>query len=244
VRKKLVTASTLLWMAALFPFFLPFALVFPTQAWRLRVAMAYAKMWTWGFFRLSGIRLRVSGREHMTTRPAVYLFNHTNELDFFANASIAPYFTLVYGKRELAKVPFLGWMWLLGGHPMIKREDRSQWQEVLDWTTRMVATGRYATMIAPEGTRTRDGTLRPFKKGPFHIAMAANAPVVPIVIHDAAARLNKAGLHPGELRLTVLPPVPTAEWTEDDLEAHIAEVRALYLDALGQSEAEATPQPS
>lgn len=241
MRTKLVAAATLVWMVVLFPLFLPFALVWPTRYWRLRVAMAYAKTWSRGFFVFSGIHLHVDGREHLKTCPGVYLFNHTNELDFFANAVVAPYATLVFGKRELARIPCLGWMWLLGGHPMIKRDQRDQWQQVLDHVTAQVASGRYATMIAPEGTRTRDGKLRPFKKGPFHMALAAGAPIVPVVIHDARALLNKGGLRRGTLRLTILPPIPTAGWREEDLDRHVEEVRDIYLQALGQPKEQPAP---
>ena len=244
MRTKLITAATVVWMVVLFPLLAPFALVWPTQYWRLRVAMTYAKLWSRGFFLFSGIRLQVEGREHLGTCPAVYLFNHTNELDFFANACVAPYATLVFGKRELAKIPCLGWMWWLGGHPMIKRDDRTQWQRVLDQVTAMVKGGRYATMIAPEGTRTRDGKLRAFKKGPFHMARAAEAPVVPVVIHDARALLNRGGLHRGTLKLTILPPIQTKAWTDDDFDAQIDAVRAIYLEALGQTDDEPTPEPA
>ena len=65
---------------------------------------------------------------------------------------------------------------------MIVRHDRVQWTRVLEEVERKLATGRYSTIIAPEGTRSRDGKLLPFKKGAFHIAMGSKAAVVPISI--------------------------------------------------------------
>lgn len=89
-------------------------------------------------------------------------------------------------------------------------------------------------LIAPEGTRLDTTEVGPFKKGPFRIAMAAGIPIVPIVIRNAeviAAR-DSSTFNAGKVDVAVYPPIPTDDWTHDNLADRIAEVRRLYLDTL------------
>ena len=91
-------------------------------------------------------------------------------------------------------------------------------------------------VIAPEGTRSRDGTLGPFKLGAFHMARQAGVRIVPIVIHNAQDALPYKGVvvHPAEVKVTVLPPQPTDKWKLADVEPQALRIRDMYLDALGQ----------
>ena len=88
--------------------------------------------------------------------------------------------------------------------------------------------------IAPEGTRSPTPRLLPFKKGPFHIAMQAEVPLVPIVMRNCGEIMASHSfvVHPGVLDVAVLPPVETKGWTKANLDQHIAEVRQMYLDTL------------
>ena len=91
-------------------------------------------------------------------------------------------------------------------------------------------------LIAPEGTRSPNGRLRPFKKGAFHVAMAAGVPLVPILFHDSGKRLRPGSgiARPGIVHVTVLPPIPTKRWKAADLDRHIDEVHRLFAKTLGQ----------
>jgi putative phosphoserine phosphatase/1-acylglycerol-3-phosphate O-acyltransferase len=93
-------------------------------------------------------------------------------------------------------------------------------------------------VIFPEGTRSYDYKLGRFKKGAFHIAMQAGVPIVPIVIrnaHDVMPR-GASFVKPAVVDVVVKSPVPTANWQKDKIDEHIAEIRKLYLDELGQAE--------
>lgn len=89
-------------------------------------------------------------------------------------------------------------------------------------------------MQMPEGTRLDTKEVGPFKKGPFRIAMAAGIPLVSIVIRNAEmiGGRNATTMNPGSVDVAVLPPISTADWKLDDLEANIAMVRQQYLDTL------------
>lgn len=208
-------------------------LLWPTRTWRARVATAYARLFSRQVLALAGVRWTVSGAEHLRTAPAVFLFNHVNNVDFFLNAAIAPPHAVVFGKRELAWVPLVGWVWWLSGHPLIRRQDRAHWQRVMDRVEQRLREDRAGAWLAPEGTRSRDGRLLPFKKGPFQLALKTGAPVVPVVIHGARALAGPGGVQPGRVRLEVLPPIPTVGWRAETLDAHVEAVRGVYLNALG-----------
>jgi putative phosphoserine phosphatase/1-acylglycerol-3-phosphate O-acyltransferase len=98
--------------------------------------------------------------------------------------------------------------------------------------------------ISPEGTRSITPKLAAFKKGPFHLAMQAGVPIVPIVIHNAGdvAPKGEFVFRPATVEVDVLAPIDTSSWRSESIEAHVAEVRNLFLETLGQSE-ETSPAP-
>ena len=97
-----------------------------------------------------------------------------------------------------------------------------------------------SVVIAPEGTRSRDGVLKRFKRGAFHIAQQAGVPIVPIVIHNAQDALPYKGLfvRPAEVKVTVLEPIATDDWEAEDVPAIAKEMRARYLEVLEQVDGE------
>lgn len=240
MRKAWQASLFFLWCCLLFLVFFPPLVAFPAADWRLRMAVSFARWWSRGCLWIAGIRLVVHGLERVKV-PAVFTFNHASNLDFFVNAVIAPHGSLVFGKRELARVPLLGWMWLLSGHPLIRRDDRGDWQAKLDLVAGRLRTGRYATIVAPEGKRNHGGPLLPFKKGPFHLAMQGQVPIVPWVLRGAGPLLTRRGMLPGTITVDVLPPISTDDWREETLEEHMAQVRRVYLEALGEQDAAGPP---
>jgi 1-acyl-sn-glycerol-3-phosphate acyltransferase len=92
--------------------------------------------------------------------------------------------------------------------------------------------------IMPEGTRSKDGRLLPFKKGFVHFAIAAGLPVVPVVFHGAHKNwpLGPLNFTPMELRIDVLPPIDTSRWKEETAADHAAQVRDVVVAALGEDQ--------
>jgi putative phosphoserine phosphatase/1-acylglycerol-3-phosphate O-acyltransferase len=237
VRPRLVTAFAFACCAALFVVLAPLAALWPTLAWRNRLSLLAGRVCARACLWLAGIRVVFrSGVEHLARRPAVFIFNHTNSLDFFVNGLVARPGWLVFGKRELAWLPFLGWGWFLGGHPLIRRDDRLHWEAILARTAERLRRG-WCTIIAPEGTRSGDGRLAEFKKGAFHLALRARVPIIPILIRGGAPLFDRRGPLPGTITVDVLAPVETTAWTEEDLDDRVAEVRGRYLAALGEAPA-------
>ena len=92
--------------------------------------------------------------------------------------------------------------------------------------------------LSPEGTRSLTPKLAPFKKGAFHLAMQAGVPIVPIVIQNSTDVMPKGDLiyHPATVDVEVLPPIDTNDWSAKTIGKHVADVRNLYLQALGQDD--------
>jgi putative phosphoserine phosphatase / 1-acylglycerol-3-phosphate O-acyltransferase len=194
----------------------------------------FTASWTRLLMASIGINLNVVGEENLTAkRPAVFLFNHRNQVDpFIAGRLISDNFTSV-GKKELEKDPLMGTIGRVLDAAFIDRDDPKAAVESLHKIEELARKG-ISVLIAPEGTRLDTTEVGEFKKGPFRIAMAAGVPLVPIVIRNAEviAERNSSTFNPGSVDVAVFPPISTDDWTTENLAERIAEVRQLYLDTL------------
>jgi putative phosphoserine phosphatase/1-acylglycerol-3-phosphate O-acyltransferase len=129
--------------------------------------------------------------------------------------------------------PLFGPFMALAGTDFIDRSDRMKAIEALRPAVEALRSG-LSIAIAPEGTRMPTPRLGRFKKGAFHIAMAAGVPLVPIVIRNALDALPKHGVivRPTTIEVVVHPPIATTGWTYPDLAAHVAAVERLYAETL------------
>jgi putative phosphoserine phosphatase/1-acylglycerol-3-phosphate O-acyltransferase len=183
---------------------------------------------------IAGVQLNVIGEENLTAqRPAVFIFNHRNQVDPVITAALVRDNWVGVGKKELQKDPVMGTLGRLLDGVFIDRDDQAAAVEMLHEVEDRARKG-LSIMIAPEGTRVDTTEVGPFKKGPFRIAMAAGIPIVPIVIRNAelVAARNSTVINPGTVDVAVFPPISVQDWTLDTLPERIAEVRQLYLDTL------------
>ena len=182
---------------------------------------------------LAGVRLDVRGGEHLGTRPAVFLFNHQSQLDVLILAKLLHGGFTGVAKKELANSPGFGLMFRLADVAFVDRHDHDQAVRALGPAVQKLRDG-ISLVIAPEGTRSPTPALGPFRKGAFHVAMQAGVPIVPIVIRNSGELMWRSArtIHSGTVQVVVLPPISTAGWTAEDLDAHVEEVRGQYLATL------------
>jgi len=186
---------------------------------------------------LIGLNLKISGEEHLwSRRPAVFVFNHQSNVDLVIMARLMRRDISGVGKRELRDMPVIGRVLEASGVVLI---DRSNTAAAIASMAPLVDAMRVegkSVCLSPEGTRAISPKLAEFKKGAFHLAMEAGVPMVPIVIHNSGDVQPKGDMlyHPGTVKVDVLPPVDTSEWTVETIDEHVAEVRGMYLRALGQ----------
>lgn len=200
---------------------------------------------TWGEFgsALAGIRIKIRGESHLwEQRPAVFLFNHQSAIDVLIIAKLLRRDFTAIAKQEIATNPLVGPVFRVADTVFVDRRHHEKALEALKPVVRTLKQG-LSVAIAPEGTRSHCDRLGPFKKGPFHIAMQAGVPIVPIVIHNATDVLPKGGffVHPTTVHVDVLPPVSTEAWTPETVERHVDDVRRKYLETLGQADDQPAP---
>ena len=201
---------------------------------------------TWGEFgsALAGIRIDLRGEQHLwAQRPAVFLFNHQSAIDVLIIAKLLRRDFTAIAKQEIAANPLVGPVFRVADTVFIDRRNNERAIEALQPVVKTLQDG-LSVAIAPEGTRSAGDRLGVFKKGPFHIAMQAGVPVVPIVIHNATDVLPKGGffVHPTTVHVDVLEPIDTASWSAETIDKHVADVRARFVETLDQPVAKREPK--
>jgi 1-acyl-sn-glycerol-3-phosphate acyltransferase len=144
---------------------------------------------------LAGIRVEIVGRELIPARTAcIFMSNHVSNLDPPALIPCIPGRTAVYIKRSLTKIPILGYAFRLGEFIPVDRDGRVESaQESVAAARRVMEKGLHITTFV-EGTRSRDGRLLPFKKGPFYLAKETGAPCIPVSIYGTETMMAKGSL--------------------------------------------------
>jgi 1-acyl-sn-glycerol-3-phosphate acyltransferase len=161
-------------------------------------------------FAIAGIRVEVAGREHIPTGQAcIFMSNHLSNLDPPTLLPRIPGRTSAFLKRSLMRIPVLGYGFRLGEFVPVDRDGRAESaQESAAIARRVLARGIHITIFV-EGTRSRDGRLLPFKKGPFFLAMESGAPCIPVSIHGTERMMPKGGIavRPGTAHITFHAPL-------------------------------------
>ena len=192
-----------------------------------------------------GLQLKVRGRQHLWShRPAVFVFNHQSQADAVIVAKLLREDFTGVAKIEVSRHPIVGPMFRAMQVAFVDRADSRKAVDALKPAVDALRDG-ISLVIAPEGTRSETERLGPFKKGAFHLAMQAGVPMVPIVIHNSLESQPKGAklFRPATIRVEVLPPVSTAAWQASTIDRHVADVRGMFLRALGQEDAGAKTMP-
>ncbi len=222
-------------MAVMAPLFAVGCLFLPPRVWRIKFCNFFGH--TMGRFVvwLCGTRIQGNPVPAMNAAmPAIYVSNHTSPLDIFLGIWLAPYGTCGVAKKEVVWYPFFGQLYLLSGHLRVDRGNHGRALEAMREVAELVRGKGLGIWLWPEGTRSRDGRLLPFKKGFAHLALATGLPVVPVVVSGAHRiwRKNSLFIDPGVVTIKVLPAIDTSAWRSETLDQHIADVRQAINAAL------------
>jgi len=199
-----------------------------------RLAFHVGTAWAWLMCRVNWNRVRVHGRDNADpSRSYVIMMNHQSQFDILA-------FYGHYGKQfrwvmkeELRKVPGIGWYTAAGGHVFIDRSDRAKAIASLQ-AARPLLDGGISVVFFPEGTRSRTGRMRPFKKGGFMMALQMDLPILPVSISGSRHVLPAGGFRslPGPIDITIHPPIDTSTYSEETVETLMADTRAVIASGL------------
>lgn len=193
----------------------------PERAWE-RLMPAWARC----ILRWSGVKVELSGGEHLR-EPAVILLNHVSFIDAVYPFAVLPPRTRLVTKKEMGRIPIVGQALRAAGAVLIDRKQGAQALGQLREAVRGLPSG-WSLLMFPEGTRARQMEMLPFRRGAFLVAMEAGLPIVPVGTWGQLDVVPGDGvvMRPGRLFCTAGPPISTAGWTLDTLEAHMAEARA------------------
>jgi putative phosphoserine phosphatase / 1-acylglycerol-3-phosphate O-acyltransferase len=192
---------------------------------------------------LIGLKIDVTGEERIwANRPAVVIVNHQSKADALIVLKLLRGNFAAVGKKEIANIPLVGQAIQFAGVIPIDREDPQKAIESMKPLLDAVHKEGRFVVVAPEGTRSTATRPGRFKKGAFHVALQAGIPILPIVIHNAIEVQPKGEFvfRPATVKVEVLNAIDTSTWSVETLDTHVAEVRNLYLRALGYPE-EAVP---
>jgi 1-acyl-sn-glycerol-3-phosphate acyltransferase len=213
-------------------FWIPAALILGTVRRDPSLPLRFARnYWAPGMLWLSGAQLRVEGSPAaLADRSAIYVMNHQSSLDIPVAFAVLPVDLRFIAKHTLRKVPFLGWYMSWTGMVFVDRSNSTQAVGSLNAAAERVR-GGISLLAYPEGTRSRDGQIMPFKKGPFVLALQAGVPIVPIAI-EGSMRCMPAHLRPfrpGVVRMAIGAPIPTAGMPMEQRDELVRQAREAVL---------------
>lgn len=192
------------------------------------VALMFARrFWAPMYWRISGSRMHVEPLPDFDwSKPHVFLMNHQSALDIPCAFAALPVNIRFIAKHALKYVPFLGWYMLGTRMIFINRSNRREAMRSLKLAGERIREG--SNILAfPEGTRSRDGRIQPFKKGAFVLAIEAGVPIVPVAIEGTQKALPAGGIsfrrHP--IRVKVGAPIETQGLRNADRDRLMRQVR-------------------
>lgn len=201
------------WLAAFSLFCFVVVMVLYAMTWNADSALSVARV-VWGpvNLRFGFSTMTVEGRENVPAdRPYILMMNHQSMADIMAAWMITPTPVRFIAKRVLSYVPVVGWTMWIFGMVSIDRGDAHSSARALKKAARVLRNGR-SLCAFPEGTRTRDGKIGPFKKGVFLLAMKAGVPIVPVACEGLDVFVPRTGWHPRPvaIRIKIGRPITTS----------------------------------
>jgi 1-acyl-sn-glycerol-3-phosphate acyltransferase len=216
----------------------------PAIVFLLLVPNGNALLWfarPWARLLALSFRTRVErrGLEKIPRDTAcIFMCNHQSHFDIIALVLALPVQYRVLAKRGLFFIPVFGWALWLAGFVPVNRADRERAIESMSRASGLVRSGRSVIVFA-EGTRSPDGRLQPLKKGGFHLALQAGAPIVPVSIRGGREILPKGSLRirPGRMEVVIGDPIPTRGRDGEKMKVLMEEVRSALAAGLKEGPA-------
>jgi 1-acyl-sn-glycerol-3-phosphate acyltransferase len=192
--------------------------------------------WAPGLLRIAKSSTTFLGRERVDWNEAhVLVANHQGNADVPLLMILEPRPLRFLTKRSVGRIPILGWMLHLARFPFIDRESARRGRESIQDVARRIREEKMAVAIFPEGTRSPEGTVLPFKTGAFLLAIEAQVPIVPVAIEGSGTVLARGSFRicPAPVTVTVGEPIPTAGLTARDRDALADDAESAIVEMLG-----------
>jgi 1-acyl-sn-glycerol-3-phosphate acyltransferase len=177
-----------------------------------------ARAWSGWVTSFAGVKIVVENRAHLVPdQPYVFMANHASSLDIWAVFVAIPRRIRLIAKKQLARIPFFGWVMWAGRFIFIDRKNGVAARRSIEVAGQRIHDGD-SVLLFPEGTRTRDGTLGSFKKGGFHLAVKAGVPIVPVALLGTRALMPRGSLllRSGTMTVIIGEPIATQGLSDEE----------------------------
>ena len=186
----------------------------------------FIRFWGRSILFISGIELEIEGEEKLNNTPSVYMANHESLFDIIASVISIPGTARFIAKKELFRIPVFAQGLKMIGTIKIDRGNSAKARASINEAITVIREG-VSVIIFPEGTRSRDGMIKPFKKGGVVLAMNGKIPIVPMAISGSNYIMGKNSLRlrKGHIRVVFLDPIDTTNKIYDERNLLLAEIR-------------------
>jgi 1-acyl-sn-glycerol-3-phosphate acyltransferase len=238
IRTALMVVYATLCIAFVLPFLILWTVVTGNPVFMNRMAMKAVRT----VDRIGGIRVRLHGLENIPSDACLFVCNHVSNVDPLALVPLIPRRVSVFLKKELFRIPILGSGMRLNGYICVDRANRKSAVASVESAVRLLRSG-ISVVIFPEGTRSPDARLRPFKRGACVTAIQAGVPVVPVSIAGTQKLMPKGkwAIHPGEVSIHFGPSVETAQYGAERRNEMLALIEARVAEGLPPDQQPPTP---
>jgi 1-acyl-sn-glycerol-3-phosphate acyltransferase len=177
-----------------------------------------ARIWSRWVTAFAGVKIVVESRANLVhDQPYVFMANHASSLDIWAVFVAIPRRIRLIAKKQLARIPLFGWVMWAGRFIFIDRQNGVAARRSMDVACQRIHDG-ISVLLFPEGTRTRDGRLGPFKKGGFHLAIKAGVPIVPVALRGTRELMPSGSflLRSGTMTAIIGEPIATQGLSDEE----------------------------
>jgi len=195
-------------------------------------AVPWAKIILW----VCGVGVKVTGQENVERyEPRIYLSNHQSYFDIFTLLAHLPADFKFVLKQELMRIPLFGFAMKRAKYIAIDREEPRKAVKSINEAANKIKEGA-SMLIFPEGTRSEDGKLQPFKTGGFRLALKAGCDVVPVAITNSRNIVPKGSLkiNKGTIAMNIGTPISVKDYSKKDMDKLMAQVREAILGQMGE----------
>lgn len=182
--------------------------------------------WAVGNLLVTGVSVDSRWETPLPEGPCIFVCNHQGTFDILALFVGLPRRFVFIAKKSVFRYPFIGWHIAAQGYISVDRSNRERSIRSMEVAGERIRSG-ISVCVFPEGTRSADGSILPFKKGPFMVALQAGVPIIPVAIEGSLNVHAKRAwqVYPNTVRILLGPPVPTAGLKDADRDDLIRRVR-------------------
>ena len=175
-----------------------------------KVMMLISRIIGWLTFKIFNIDIEIRGKENIEKNlPCIFISNHQSNLDIVIGGLVAPWKTVSLGKKEIRRIPIYGMFYWLSGNILIDRSKKLEAATILDHDVKKALQKGISVWILPEGTRSYNRGLLPFKRGAFRTVINAQVPLVPLVLSPQHSTLNFNKWKSGKVIVEIIDAIDT-----------------------------------